>query len=225
MKKQIINEKKCQKIKGIDANGVYIRDKIWYNNNETFDKNRVNGPTFCYNKKEKTEEYKMQDEKMTPAKVFLAGQIFGQLALDHITGERRFYGGKVYVNIDGKECFVPIMATEEVFKNVTFHQACWVINGSKSKDFLNSFKPQNGQTKIFVYVSRISIARSEEERFYQNAVYLSGKVKSNQFLGRINPRIGRKLNFGWRFSVTIQWWTRYRCIVRGKTAKKQLTFS
>ena len=45
--------KKCQKIKGIDANGVYIRDKIWYNNNETFDKNRVNGPTFCYNKKRK----------------------------------------------------------------------------------------------------------------------------------------------------------------------------
>ena len=58
----------------------------------------------------------MQDEKNDTSKVFLAGQIFGQLVLDHITGERRFYGGKVYVNIDGKECFVPIMATEEVLK-------------------------------------------------------------------------------------------------------------
>ena len=37
-------------------------------------------------KKEKTEEYKMQDEKNDTSKVFLAGQIFGQLALDHRKG-------------------------------------------------------------------------------------------------------------------------------------------
>lgn len=66
--------------------------------------------------KKKNGGQKMEEEKNDTSKVFLAGQIFGQLVLDHITGERRFYGGKVYVNIDGKECFVPIIVSEEALK-------------------------------------------------------------------------------------------------------------
>ena len=175
-------------------------------------------------KKEKTEEYKMQDEKNDTSKVFLAGQIFGQLVLDHITGERRFYGGKVYVNIDGKECFVPIMATEEVFKKCNLSPSLLGNKWVKIEGFLNSFKPQNGQTKIFVYVSRISIARSEEERFYQNAVYLSGKVKSKPISWKNKSKNREKAEF-W---MEVQ---RYNTMVdqipvycKGKTAKKATHF-